>query len=385
MGAAGGLGAMRTRLFLLLCLLVLVTVVSSVSVAASAAKPIRLKFFSNAASRLYTDGVRMAAYEPVAGITRVVDTKTGHTVERNDPEGCGGGLSAMGGHELLYSCADPGCPTQAIFCPAPGEPEPTRYGMARYVVEHIDTGSVNEVVGTEHFPLITSRYEVQGTFSLVDVGSQWAIAEKIAFPFANLSFLNWHTGQKLNQEHEPRVAEHYVENLSRSRLLEPLCTPLQRPENHESSPPQRFLPTAYAPPFAVQIAETTDAYQRVGRYPTFMLLRCGSHRADVLPGGGDSVWVPSSIQLAGGVLTWIGQSQRNPSDEDTMYLTFLHVYGAAWHGHVYDLIGPEVGERRMLLQHTVTSLYESAQQTDPAGTPIGYRLYRASLPKSTTT
>lgn len=38
----------------------------------------------------------------MTGVTRIMDTVKGTTRTRSDPEGCAGGLLAIGGEEILY-------------------------------------------------------------------------------------------------------------------------------------------------------------------------------------------------------------------------------------------------------------------------------------------
>lgn len=56
------------------------------------------------------------AYEPRVGVTRIIDTKTGHRFKLADPSGCAGGLATVGAGQLLYRCSDPLCPNEGSSC-----------------------------------------------------------------------------------------------------------------------------------------------------------------------------------------------------------------------------------------------------------------------------
>jgi hypothetical protein len=126
---------------------------------------------TNSAADFLTDGVRWATYEPTEGVTRFMDTVTGHTINRPDPEGCTGGLLAIGGGEVMYECDDPECPGQERSCKfkIPNASYSERLVSRRYVVENIVSGDQHVVPGTNRVVVGAER-----TFELDTVGSQWA-------------------------------------------------------------------------------------------------------------------------------------------------------------------------------------------------------------------
>jgi hypothetical protein len=321
--------------------------------AVAAQGAIRLKLVGVAATPLYTDGAGWAAYEPTAGTTRIIDERTRHSTNRTDPEGCAGGLLALGGGELLYQCAHGSCPRYGCM-------ERTAdggYVDASYAVEDIVGGAVHPVVGANHLPLDES--EGPGYTQLSAVGSQWVQGETNSVYSGYRFFLNWHTSELREEGHQPAGGFKTVEDLSSPALAESMCSPLTR--TFSLGIHQRLPPTfVYEFPFAVANNEEGEPSLR----------RCGSLRSQVLPGK-----QATSLQLGGGLLSWIAVDPSIPNNDDTMYLTPLQPHARDWHGRIYTVRGPEVGAEFMLLQHTSTMIYETAERRGPR------RIYTAHLPK----
>ncbi len=117
----GGKLTCRASICVAMCALVATCMTAAPALAARSADgrrepAIRLKLIGTSYSRVYTDGVRWAVYEPTEGVTRIMDTVRGTSTTRPDPEGCAGGLVAVGGGEMLYDCSDPECPEAADVC-----------------------------------------------------------------------------------------------------------------------------------------------------------------------------------------------------------------------------------------------------------------------------
>jgi len=283
---------------------------------------------------LLTDGVRWAAYEPRVGLTRLIDTKTGRSTDRPDPNGCAGGLRALGGGEILYDCANPECPPQeSEGCFVKIAPQESEAKGPTYLVEDIATGIQHPLAGEKNFP-VSSSEGIYGPGGLDAIGAQWAQGGFETNGGHSFFFVNWHTGAVLREEEEPSSAQEDFEDLNSSHLLQPLCEPLTRPSE---SPLQarKFGQAAYAPPFAI-FASNIYKSDSV----PLQLRRCGSQSRILLPGIGPA-------QLGGGVLSWGGN-----------YVTRLHTRGRAWHGPFYRL-GGATGSTSSdsLLQHTSTMAF----------------------------
>ncbi len=327
---------------------------------------IHVKLLGSTADQLVTDGARWAAYEPVLGTTRLLDTKSGRKIDRMDPEGCTGGLTAIGGGELLYECKDPECPEQTKSCRfTPGRPE-QGFESRRYVVEDI-SGDVQHVMPS------TSRVPVgypETHFHLTAIGSQWAAGKDKTEEYkagGRTFFVNWHTGLLVyqgekpsfsgaNVKEEPPSAEEEVENLNRRGLLQPLCPPLERPLNGEYEATSKYGPFVYEPPFALvgPVGSPEVGFENAPEVP-LQLWRCGTHDHWVLPRGS------SSAQIGGYVLSWIvNTSVSRPHklasyERNTGYVTHLIPHGR-WHGTIYQFTGlPKYSEpNNTRLQHTAT-------------------------------
>ncbi len=319
---------------------------------------IKMKLLGNVASEspdlsssrqgwLYTDGVRWAAYEPTAGLTRLIDTAKDKTINRSDPEGCANGLVAVGGGEMLYSCEDPECPEREHVCPLPSN---NKLAAERYVVEDIASGEQHSVAGEN--TLLDNGTE-GGPSGLYEIGSQWARGEIGSNVSSHEFFLNWHTGWWVWEEDEG--SENSIENLSSPNLAQRLCEPITRPENKGEYQSVAYSPLAYEPPFAaVGPLEEAEVHVRL------QLRKCGSGKRVFLPAGG-------GVQLGGRVLS--GGIAHGP------YVTQLYAKGGKWHGPYYKLAGlpSETGGVVSFVQHTSNTVFATSD-SGPA------RVYLAHLP-----
>jgi hypothetical protein len=66
-----------------------------------------LQPLGSAQSRVMTDGARYAAYDPVPGVTRIIDTIGGNSRVVAQPEGCR--TAGVGVGQLMWGCDDPHC------------------------------------------------------------------------------------------------------------------------------------------------------------------------------------------------------------------------------------------------------------------------------------
>ncbi len=129
---------------------------------------IHLKQIGTSYTRVYTDGVRWAVYEPTEGVTRIMDTVRGTSTTRPDPEGCAGGLIAVGGGEILYACSDSQCAEAADVClpeqqcPPPRQifycSERSKYESGRWTVEDLTSGAQYPLNIGKGLPPYVTRY-----------------------------------------------------------------------------------------------------------------------------------------------------------------------------------------------------------------------------------
>lgn len=285
---------------------------------------------------LYTDGARWAAYEPMAGTTRLIDTVTNKTIERPDPEGCADGLIAVDGGEILYSCEDPECPEHERSCPLPSN---NTLASTRYVVEDIGSDEQHPVAGEDTLP---NQSPEAGIGGLSEIGSQWAEGGIGTHVGAYQFFLNWRTGQLVLAEKEE--SETSVEDLGNPGLKQRLCKPITRPENKAEYKFSLYAPLQYEPPFAVVgPLDTSDPEADV----PLQIRKCGSGKRVFPPSGG-------GVQLGARVLSWAGNGA---------YITPLYVKGREWHGPYYKLLGLPMGREveGPLVQHTSSMVFVTVQ------------------------
>ncbi len=352
---------------------------------------IHMKLLGTSTNVLLTDGTRWAAYEPTKGVTRLMDTATGHTINRPDPEGCVDGLAAIGSGEALYECDDPECPEQARNCKIPSPPE-EGFESKRYIVENINSGAQHVVQGTSHVPVGYTNT----TFSLDEVGTQWVGGIQKSKEYRGHGvgiFVNWHTGKIVYEaqkpsfsdggviEEEPPSAEEEVENLSSTRLMQPLCPPVMRPKNNEEEALTQYGLVSYERPFAV--------VGPVGRGGTgfhtpavpLQIQRCENDGHMKLPGGAEYGPGAFDVQLGNYVLSWI----LDVSFKEVSYVTRLYPRGHRWHGLLYRLANlPKGGETSVVdTQHTASRVFATVGKSirNSAGT-VSYELsiYSARLP-----
>lgn len=316
---------------------------------------------------LYTDGVRWAAYEPTPDMTRIIDTRTGGSVNRPDPVGCNGQLVAVGGGELLYACANPECPGEAERCPVKSTEQFTeQYETTRYVVEDIVGAGQHPLVGENRLPTGSVANE-GGPGLLVAIGRQWAQGEVGTHFGIATFFANWHTGVIESEERTLADAAFY-ENLNSRDLLQSLCEPLTRPVSKGLGPPP-FAPIQYKFPFAV-IGPL--GYEQV----PLELRRCGKNKSVPLPESGPYA---SSVQLDSRVLSWVGSGSKKTTRKGSAYVTRLLPHSQSWHGKFYELTGWSSAKVHsytpLIIQHTATMIFATVKAESSYS-----QIYYARLP-----
>jgi hypothetical protein len=356
---------------------------------------IHMKLLGASTDELLTDGTRWAAYEPTLGVTRLMDTATGHTINRPDPEGCASGLVAIGGGEVMYECNDPECPGQERSCrfnpPVRAEGVESR----RYVVENIVSGAQHIVPGTSRVPV----GETERTFELDEIGSQWAGGTQQNEEYRGRGvglFVNWHTGQLVyeankpsfavgNVTEEPKSNKEEVENLSSARLLQSLCAPLTRLINGAENTSSKYGSFEYEPPFAV-LGPVGPPALIVKEGPTapLQLRRCGSPARVILQGGGSD----SAAQLGHDVLSWRTTYEVSSRLHGVNYVTHLNPRSRTWFGLIYQLTAlPKYSEiDNTYVKHTGTLIFATVRNVEKTSTGSvtyersGSRIYLAWLP-----
>jgi hypothetical protein len=342
----------------LLCVAATLALLFLAAMGPSADAALRLRLVGKSVTRLYSDGARWAAYEPSVGTTRVIDADTGRAVDRPNPSGCNyspheGGLVAVGGGELLYSCEVSGCPFVYSGCSGPNR----EYWQARYVVEDAATGREHEITRLPY----NSEVPILHT-----IGSQWAMGEAVAYKYKYTFYLNWHTGQVASPELSPTEGI----DLDSASLNRSLCSPVLHGESPQAIQPPVEPEPAYAPPFALE--ETGYELNQ----PRLVLLRCGSVRQQPLPGDDED----TSLQIGGGIISWIAQGKNRSG---AMYATRLNYHGRRWHGPTFHLLGPKYPSHVKIaqawtLQHTSTTVYQSVPAEEEDKGPM--LIYGIRLP-----
>ena len=343
-------------------LVALAVAVGALSLAAtsSASTALHLKRIGTSYGPLITDGVRWAAYQPTKSTTRVIDARTGHSLERADPAGCtvtgfglnSGGLVAVGGGDLLYLCEDKGCKYPYEGCEIPGG-----FWSVRWVIESAATDVTTEITRVP-------RESGQGPVPTA-VGATWLKVNEYFYRDGNRYFLDWHTGQTVHLSESPES----VLDLNALSLVRPLCRPIVGIPIRPGGPEQEVLEPLYSPPFAVEDREVRQRGGPSAFGNEVALRRCASgkkERPSLTPHGVEGRM--ESAQLGGGVASWIAPGVNRFFV--VMYVTRLKRTGREWHGPVYWLTGPRFpkGESepvgtlvrgKWTLAHTSTTVYES--------------------------
>jgi hypothetical protein len=358
---------------------------------------IRLHMIGTSSSRLHTDGVRWAVYEPTEGVTRIMNTVKGYAVNRPDPPGCTGGLLAIGGGEILYACSDPECPegldacllkTPETFCPPAVAGTSCRvvmvsngYETGRWIVEDIASGMQHQVAIGRGLPARAEEYapEREVLSALEAIGSQWAAGEASG---GGRFFVDWHTGHVIFEEgkqgeaeasEEPESANLNYENLDSEALLAPLCPPLKRglaPSGIKQSN-GRYFRSSYGPPFMVE-----ERFKLSEVHHHAFLRRCGSTREELIS------------ELSGGWEELIGDGVLSGSHR----LWRLNAHKRPWLGRSYRLVVPPQSReaREVSVGHTSTMVFETIEPTPgpdefregaPTGhSPERYEIWVGRLP-----
>jgi hypothetical protein len=334
---------------------------ASTGAARTASSTVPLKPLGMSATPLVTDGNRWAAFEPVAGTTRLIDARSGRAADRADPAGCTGGLIAVGSVELLYNCQPPGCAStlgQGLSQPyGPCYNQAGFYLTYRYVIEEIHSGARHDMPGVDRMPPDANGAEL----TLNAIGKQWAGGALAGYHAYGLVYLNWHTGQNRTENGAADSPARAVENLDAPGLLRPLCPPLRRVvtgPDIANSPP--IWPLSYAPPFAITLNEQTGNLQ---------LNRCGSARTRKLRGS--SVQLP---QLGGSVISWVAFTTAGAT---IIHTARLNTTSRTWLAPVRSYIGKQPSA----LQHTATTIYTTTPVLpQPASQTGRYQIYSARIP-----
>ncbi len=295
---------------------------------------IKMKLVGTSVGPLLTDGARWAVYEPVLGTTRIIDTATGETINRPDPEGCSGGLESIGGGEILYECGDPECPGQARACFL-GPPEQRE--SRRYEATNVVRGTQSIIPGTNNIPVA-----YPGEFKISEIGSQWAWGTVSAYRWEGYSLLiNLRDGELVSSS-KKQSSRNEQYNLNQANPIQLLCPPLTRPEKERIVGlgyvgGEQYEPILYSPPFGL-----------VAGY----LRRCRSTNRMSL-----STCGPGSVQrpLGGGVLA---------CGEDFVSQVFAN-QPYPWHGRVYRLASRRPGGRWSHISHTATMVFASVPNDKP--------------------
>jgi hypothetical protein len=227
-------------------------------VTAAQRKPPPLRSMGAFASPLRTDGVRYSAVETLTGDTLIADQRTQQSFMVKAPAGYG--LRAVGGGEVLWTCA---C---RRWSHGQHADDPLVMTIATHVFE---PPPPNFDAYVESLPAEYSLYFDR-------IGTNWLAGSSMGYHAARLEFMNWRTGQTSDQ-----FGARAVEDLDRPGLRGPLCKPLRRrliPAGEDGDDfGDRYLNAVVELPWAL-----LPFYDPKGDRYRVHVGRCGSHRRVVL-------------------------------------------------------------------------------------------------------
>jgi hypothetical protein len=240
---------------------VVLSATAALPAGANAASLTATPYATGATSNIISDGARFAAYQTSTTSIRIVDThrRLAHTASM--PGSCA--LVAVGGGHVLAYCADPPGSAPLVFSASDARPS-TVAGWDAVQARSRQTGAQvsAQAIGSHWLKLLASTTTIPSTW-----------------------YLNWHTGQLLDEPASPRL----VANLNTLSLTQTLCSPLRRTKRDLQEQAGLFWPFQYQRPWSV--ATTNDG--------TFTQ-RCGQHqrRRLLCPAG------CPSMQLGSSAVTW---------------------------------------------------------------------------------
>lgn len=211
-----------------------------------------------------TDGVRYAAYEPAAGVTRILDTQQETQFDVATP--CdvryGLGVASVGGGAVMWKC------------------------FAAFDGPVLDIASRTVSKAAKPTPPFRPDYgEVQ------EIGARWILhSVEREGKGRDLLVTDWRTGQTLR---EPGGKADALD-LDDPRLVRRMCDPLRRTVSR--SQPRRYAAYQYEPPYGLRT-----------RRGALVLERCGAKRTILSPRPkrlGPPFPFVTEARLAGGIVTW---------------------------------------------------------------------------------
>lgn len=338
----------RARVVLLLA----VATVCSLGAAAPspAAQFVRVRPFARSFGPLRSDG-RYAVYQPSLSTTAIVDSHRNTVTVRADPSGCArvlttagwyrGGVSAVGGGEILYECAT-ACPGGEWACL---EADRSQW-QVRLVVVGIATGRSHE---------LTRLAFGEPGFTLTGIGSRWIAGAQGEYRVYEPFFVDWRTGAVV-RAHPTRSTR--VDLSSPTPELR-YCEPIRRHIYEGSAELAGEL--GFESPWALDESPWSGKSGPTRTGAAIVLRHCGTTRVArvaALPPTGEV----EEAQVSGGVATWI----TSASNESAWFWVMRLARRFPWHRQVYRLFGPTYREvdgglqrGRWSLAHTDTAVYQS--------------------------
>jgi hypothetical protein len=310
----------------------------------SGSRLLRLHPIAVAKTPILTDR-RWAVYQRNAKSFVLIDSRSGRRVERATPSGCASSLSALGGNELLFTCAGPTC---SATC------DEGNWSL-RAVIENAATGAVSEI----------TRLPFRGRPGpvLTGIGEQWIEVGEFEYKVTHRYFINWRTGEV----RDPTEASDTYVDLDGSSPMRHYCAPLSRLSASVGGPaPNAFggfgAEIAFRYPFAIESYAGAQ-----------VLSRCGTQSEQRLPR-------TESLDptITAGIASW-GQ-----------FVTRLHAHGHRWHGPVYGLKtfassrfpAVEPGASKTVA-NTATTIYISRPlpyDPQPRANASGWEIYAVGMP-----
>jgi hypothetical protein len=238
-----------------LCRLAVSMCLATVGAASQAAAVTPLRPLGLARSSVVTDGLRLAAYEPLTGVTRIIDTEGNGSKTIAEPDGCR--TAAVGVGQIVWGC-DIACPNEAR----------SEYAL----LYDLNTGVTREGP-MSRAPPCSQRHFIDESYAVLGIGRSWLAFESGGYHVTLTLFAPLGGGSSIRVPKDRRVAVDLDAPKGQVRMCAPMRTQDEE-TSHANEVSDGSRPFAYEPPWGVTTvggAETSPVGSGFG----LLLYHCG--------------------------------------------------------------------------------------------------------------